>query len=258
MSSGFASMVRSDLGKIGKIAVLGTVMGCFLCIFINNISISAIAMSPAMGSTSLKSYLTMAGAIHTLIVGLGCAAVLWILPGMRGQKADDSSSGVKSGLAAIAIASLAVELVILAVHCAMVLIKNGSMDGYEFLPIAYAGFFFLDLFFAGLGLMGHGLSDEPMKALGVAGGVGGWCLLMSMFALMGSATFVMVGAGADWCTGFRAVTIFGLMDVDSLMSIGTSAADYSCLWETALILVLAAIVIAAGWHLLRRKDASAV
>ncbi|MDO5861748.1 MAG: hypothetical protein Q4Q58_03020 [Thermoplasmata archaeon] len=257
MSSEFTAMVRRDLGSIGKVVAIAAGMGCFMCLFVNNLSISAISMNPAMGATSLKSYTTMAGAMHTFILGMGSAAFLWILPGMRGRKADDSPYGMKSGLAAICVAALAVEILILLVHCALVIVKNGSMDGYEFLPLIYLGFFFLDLFFAGMGLLGHGLSDSPKKALGMAGGVGGWCLLMSMMALLGTSSFVMIGAGAEWCTGFRAVTIFGLMDVDSLMTIGTSAVDYSCVWEILGILVIAAIVIAAGWHMVRRKSPEA-
>ena len=253
MEQDFKSDLRANLKRCRPIIAVGLIVGCILCLFMNNIAVSALKVNPLMGSTFARMYYTASGMIPFIITGLGAAAFLFNIPAMRNAGEPKTTGDLKSRIAAIAIIPLVVSTVLLIVHCLLVLAKNGNLDGYVYLPVAYMGRYFLSLFFASLAILGYGLFSVPKRGIAMAAFIAIWCLLASMVSLMGQPMFVQMGAGDEWLENLRYVTITGLVDVTSLTSIGTDNADLTCLLKYAGILVIACILIATGYKLSAKK-----
>lgn len=248
-------IIRNDLRTVLPIVIIGTVLGCIVCVFINNIAISSLSMNPILGATLSQVYFTATGILPTIIVGVGCSFMLFVLPRLREE--DDYNKGtIKSHILTLAIAPLIVEVVILSAHLLTIWFKTGSFEGYSYIPVAYLGMYFLALFFASLVVFGAGVFRKAALGLGFAGIVSIWCLISAMVAVMSCPLFIQMGAGDESLSSFYNVTITGLVDYPSLVSLSTPLPDYSCLLGLFAIFIIAIALLLIGAYLMARRTSS--
>jgi len=255
MESEFKHYVKRYFLRLRPIIAVSLVMGCFLCLFVNNIAVSMTNYNAGMGSMYSRMYFKATGVVPAMICGFGSVAFLEIIPRMRERHVV--ADRTKYRLAAIALAAAIIETVLLAVHTVLVLLKNGDLDGYAFLPVGYMGMFLLAMGFASIAYLGVSLFSEPKKMLMFDGGLSALSILSSMLGILSFPTMVMAGAGADWCDYFYCFSLTGFVDIDSLTSIGTSSPDYGCLIGYAGLLAFSAVFLAAAHFISDRKNAPA-
>ena len=173
------------------------------------------------------------------------------------REEDDYNRGtIKSHVLTLAIAPLIVEAVILSAHLLTIWFKTGSFEGYSYIPVAYLGMYFLALFFASLVVFGAGVFRKAVFGLGFAGIVSIWCLIAAMVAVMSCPLFIQMGAGDESLSSFYNVTITGLVDYPSLVSLSTPLPDYSCLLGLFAIFIIAIALLSIGAYLMARRTSS--
>lgn len=250
--STFTEDVKGDLKKNRMMLAMGCFLGAFLCIYMNNIAVAAgsSAMGAQMGTMYVTMYNKVMCVMPLLMVCTMGIITLAIKPRMAGMKEEGTAA---SHITAIGISLVAVEVVILICHLCVILLRNGSIDGYAYVPVAYVGNIAIGLSFAGVGLL---LSRfvKPRIAMGVTMLFAVWTMFAGIFGILGLDAMVALGAGAEWLSNLYYFTVTGFVDIDSLITIGTADPDYTCLlYYLALYIIDFVLIGLAIWK--DRKDA---
>ena len=229
-------IIRKDICKDSAVFVIGLLLGIIagLSAFLHIV--------PVDGNADAARYLTLllksTGIIIPAILGLGSAIVILIMPKRTGDNCRqcDMYSHVLVVMAVPA-ATIAIMFVITSIAAVIV---TGGADDIPVIMFAYAGMFAEAAGFAALGTFGYSMFAGWGRCMTLALVLSAWCVIATFLGSLGIPGIVLA-EGIDWMSAFYGTTFAGLIDVDSLLTLGTSSPGMTWFWK---YLALAAMEVA--------------
>lgn len=120
--------------------------------------------------------------------------------------------------------------------------------------VLYLGMYILVEAVAGICYMGSCIFDRSGKSMGFGGGLTVWFFLASLLGMFGSDDFVSLGFGAEALGVFNNLTLVGLYDINSIMTVGTGDLNTDFVWKLGVLAVIAVVCYIIGAERFKKKD----